>query len=565
MARSLKIVAAIALIATAFAAAWAWQARRSVQQSVPPAIVATLRTEPESFNRLVSASAAVDVVTHLIHAPLIKVDRQTGALMPWLADRWEVERQNVYRLHLKPGLRFSDGTPFSSADVVFTFRALYDPRTASALAGALRIDGRPLTVEAIDPTSVRVTFPAAYGPGLAILDTLPMLPRHRLERALDEGRLTQEWIASADPATITGLGPFMVTATRPGESLTFAPNPHYPQPMGVTPAPGGLMIRIVPDESAEMFQLESGGADLVTGGLRAEEIAAFRALEQQGRVRLHEVGVALDPNALWFNLAPGAPASAGRPWLQQRELRQAISAAVSRPRIVDTVYLGAAEPVLTPVTSGHGVWHARDVAPSPPDPQAADRLLASIGLIDRNGDGVREDRAGRDVRIALLTQRGHTARERTASLIQEDLGRIGVAVDLVPLEVGALIARIGAGDYDAVLFGLQASGIDPALNLDFWMPRGAFHLWHPSQATPATPWESRLAQLMDLVAYAPDQDARVRAFHDAQRLFAAELPAIYFAAPRIVIATSARLDGVRPAVPLPHVLWLPDTLRLAPR
>lgn len=562
MAKSLKLLAAVALVAIVGFALWQMQARRNVQSREAAPIVATLRTEPESFNRLVSATAAVDVITNLIHAPLIKIDRQTGLVMPWLAERWDALSPTSFRLHLARDVRFSDGAPFTSADVAFTFRALYDARVNSAAASVLRINGQPLAITAEDAHTVRIDFPAPYGPGLAILDFLPMLPRHRLEEALAAGRFAEAWAASAPPDTIVGLGPFIVREARAGESITFARNPHYFR-RDQLPREGlaeTLVVRVVPDQSAEMVQLESGAADLVTSGLRAEDIAAFRALEQQGRVRLHDVGAALDPNALWFNLKPGAPVSLDRPWLQRTELRQAISRAVSRQRIVDTVFLGAGEAVITPVTTGHGTWHATDVVPPPHDPEEAARLLASIGLEDRNGDGVREDANGRDARIALLTQRGHTTRERTASIVQEDLRRIGLAVDVVPLETGALIARIGSGDYDAVLFGLQTSSVDPAVNPDFWLPSGPFHLWNPAQPAPATEWEARLASLMDTVAHSADQQERRRAFHDVQRLFAAELPAIYFAVPRVVAATSARLTGVKPAVLLPHVLWMPEAL-----
>ena len=578
MARLLKLAVVIALIAAAAVAWWVWRQRETAQSRAATPIVATLRTEPESFNRLVTASAAVDVITNLIHAPLIKVDRQTGALMPWLAERWErVDAGSqaeagaeapAYLLHLRPGIRFSDGTPFTSADVVFTFRAVYDDRVNSALASGLRVDGLPLIVTADDDVTVRLRFPAAYGPGLAMLDALPILPRHRLEAPLAEGRFAEVWSASAPPESIVGLGPFVVSEVRAGESMTFARNPHYfrrDDDQGGLPRADRMIVRVVPDQSAEMAQLESGAADLVTSGLRAEDIAAFDALERQGRVRLHRVGVALDPNALWFNLAPGAPPSIERPWLQRKELRQAISRAVNRQRMIDTVFLGEAEPVITPVTPGHGPWHAADVVPPAHDPAEAGRLLAAIGLEDRDGDGIREDATGRDARIALITQRGHTTRERMAAVIQEDLRRAGLAVDIVPLEVGALIARIGSGDYDAVLFGLQSGAADPARNLDFWLPGGAFHFWNPAQPAPATDWEATLASLMERIVRATAQPERHRVFHEVQRLFADQLPAIYFAAPRVVVATSARLDGGRPAVLMPHVLWMPDTLAIAER
>lgn len=578
LARFLKLVGVAAFILAAGATIWLWQQRRDVQPRDTSPIVATLRTEPESFNRLVTASAAVDVITNLIHAPLVKLDRQTGTLMPWLVERWEsVEEAGAaanarpegpaYLLHLRPNVRFSDGTPFTSADVLFTFRAVYDPRVNSAIASGAQVDGQPLIVTAENDTTVRVQFPAPYGPGLAMLEAIPMLPRHRLEQALAEGRFAEAYAASAPPATIIGLGPFIVHEVRAGESVTFARNPHYfrSDDEGVLPRAERIVVRIVPDQSAEMVQLESGAADLVTSGLRAEDLAAFRALEEKGRVRLHRVGVSLDPNALWFNLKPGAPPSNDRPWLQRKELRQAISRAVDRKRMIDTVFLGEAEPVITPVTPGHGPWHAPDVGPPAHDPAEAARLLSSIGLEDRNGDGVREDGAGRPARIAILTQRGHTSRERMSAIVQEDLRKAGIGVDIVALDPGALIARIGSGDYDAVVFGLQSSAADPAVNLDFWLPGGAFHFWNPAQTTPANEWEARLASLIGRVVRSGDQQERYRAFHEVQRLFADELPAIYFAAPRVVFATSARLDGVKPAVMLPHILWMPETLSIRKR
>ena len=82
----------------------------------------------------------------------------------------------------------------------------------------------------------------------------------------------------------------------------------------------------------------------------------------------------------------------------------------------------------------------------------------------------------------------------------------------------------------------------------------------PAQAEPATEWEARIASLMDVVVRAPSNDERLRAFHEVQRIFLAELPAIYFAAPRVVVATSARLSGATPVVLAPHILWNPEAL-----
>jgi len=98
-------------------------------------LVATHRTEPDTFNRLVSPKMPVEVISRLTNAYLVRVNRASGALEPSLATSWTTSPDGLtFTLNLRAGVAFSDGTPFTAADVVFSFRALYDPKVASALA-----------------------------------------------------------------------------------------------------------------------------------------------------------------------------------------------------------------------------------------------------------------------------------------------------------------------------------------------------------------------------------------------------------------------------------------------
>jgi peptide/nickel transport system substrate-binding protein len=236
-------------------------------------------------------------------------------------------------------------------------------------------------------------------------------------------------------------------------------------------------------------------------------------------------------------------------------LRQAISAAVDRQEFANTVYLGAAVPVAGPVTPGNREWHVPDLPVPTPDAARARQLLAAAGLTDRNGDGRLEAPDGREARFSVLTQKGNTLRERSAAFIQQDLGRLGLAIDVVPLEVPALIDRITRGGYEAAYFGAQASDSDPATNLDYWLSSGAFHPWNPEQAHPATPWEERIDALMRQQVATPEASERRRLFREVQRIFHDEMPAIYFVAPRVVLAASPRLTGVRAGLLQPYILW----------
>ena len=533
-------------------------------------IVATVRAEPRSFNRFITGDTTSAAIATLTLARLIRINPLTRQIEPWLAERWETTDQLRYILHLRAGVQFSDGTPFTAADVVFTFKALYDPKAESIIANALKFDGKPIAVEAIDDRTVALTFPSLYGPGIRILDNLPILPRHRLEAALNAGTFHDAWGVTTPPPEIVGLGPFKLHAYRPGERIEFERNPHYwrvDEHGTRLPYADRFTLDIVPNQSAETLHLESGQADVVSGELQPDEVPAFRKMASQGRVQLFEVGPGFDTDFLWFNLTNEGPATraangaaAARPWLARRELRQAISYAVDRQQFVNTVLLGAGTPVYGPVTPANKEWFAADIQPPPHDLEKARALLTSIGLTDRNHDGILETSDGTPAKFTLFTQKGRPLRERAAAFLKEDLRRIGFDVEVTALEFPALVDRVTRGAYDAVYFGFAATDTDPAVNLDFWLSSGAFHVWNPGQTTPATPWEKQIDTLMHQQMQATDQNERKRLFFDVQRIFATEIPVLCFAAPNVIVATSARLVNVHPVPLQPLVLWGADTL-----
>jgi peptide/nickel transport system substrate-binding protein len=153
-------------------------------------LVASLRSEPRSFNRLVSRDSATEAVSLLTHARLVRVNRATQELEPWLAERWTSSPDGlVHTFTLREGLRWSDGAPFTSDDVTFTFGAVLDPAVKSILAGNLQIGDRPMQFAAPDERTVVVTFPRSFGPGVRVFDNLIVLPKHRLAAALAAGTL----------------------------------------------------------------------------------------------------------------------------------------------------------------------------------------------------------------------------------------------------------------------------------------------------------------------------------------------------------------------------------------
>jgi peptide/nickel transport system substrate-binding protein len=568
--RSLSAALAVMLlVATASCRHGADRPEEHARPTVPSlggALTAAIRDDPATFNPYVGRSTdVVEVLTRLLHASLVRIDRRTGDVTPWLADHWTASEDRLtWTIALRKDVCFSDGTPFTSADVVFAIAAVNDPAVASAIGDSLLVNGRPITAVAADDATVILRFAAPPGAGLQILDNLPILPRHKLEAALRGGRLKEQWTIAAAPSDVVGLGPFRLSEYRPGEAVVVERNPFYwrVDERGVAlPYLDRLTLTIVRDLNTELLRIRNGQIDIGAREIRPEDYAALRRDEDAGRVRLADAGVSLDPNMLWFNLSPAAYANDGRkPWLQSGAFRKAISYAVNRQAIVDQVFLGAAVPVFGPVTPGNQGWYAAGGPRYDYDPARAATLLQGLGLEDRNGDAIREDSTGRPVRFSVLTQQQDTIRMRTLAVVQEQLRGVGITMDIVGVDRGMIIRRWSAGDYDAIYFGVEATSHDPADNLDFWLSSGSFHLWNAGQRRPATDWERHIDELMRQQARTADRVERRRLFGEAQRILADQQPVICFAAPRLVSVLSTRVANATPAPLRPIVLWNAESL-----
>lgn len=529
-------------------------------------IAASIRAEPRSFNRLVSRDQVTELLTILTQGRLVRINRATFELEPWLAERWESSADGrTHTLHLRSGLTWSDGTPLTSADVLFTFQAVFDARTKSVLASTLTVGGQPIRARAPDAQTVILTYAAPSGPGLRLLDNLPILPKHKLESALSAGAFASGWSSATPPADIVGTGPFVVRDYQPGQRVVLDRNPRFwrrdeqGEPL---PYLDRVVLEIVPEQNAELLRLQAGEIDLTSSELRPEDYVPVRDAEEQGRLRMIELGVGPDPDAFWFCLKPEVKGKDPRfAFVQRPEFRQAISHAVDRDAFTEAVFLGAAVPVWGPITPANIHWFWPDMRRYPHNDERAVELLREVGLgDDRNRDGVWEDSNGAEARFTVLTQRGISWYERGTAVLRDELARIGIALDIVPLEFGALIERLLACDYDAIYYRPIATDMDPAGNLDFWLSSGSAHFWNIGQRAPATEWERRIDTLMLEQAASLDVERRRQQFNLVQQILAENLPVVYFAAPRLYYAHSTRLRGVVPSVLRPPVLWNADRL-----
>ena len=522
--------------------------------------VSSLRSEPRSFNRHVRSDFPIDLYQQLTGSKLVRVNRVTAVPEPALAEKWSTSPDNrTFTLTLREGVVWSDGTPFTADDVLFSFEATYDPRAKSALASSMVVGGKPLEVSSPDPRTVVVTYPSTFGPGISLLDNLPIMPKHKLQAALKAGTFRDAFGVATPPEELVVLGPFKLSSYVPGQRLIFDRNPRYwkKDEAGVQlPYVDQLVLEVVPDQNAELVRLQSGQFDMLQQAVRAEDLATLKPLVSQGRLEIIDLGVGTDPDLLFFNLRSPywAKDPRGR-WIMRKEFRRAISHAIDREAYANTIYLGAGVPIWGPVTPGNAQWFSPNVPRYGYSLDRAREILAGLGLANRDADEWLEDDKGTEARFTVLTYKGNTSLERGSALLRDELKKVGIAVDVVMLEQGALVSQMVKGDFDAIFFFITATNLDPSMNLDFWLSSGGSHIWNMAQGIPATDWEKEIDDLMLALTAETDHQERRRLFDQVQRIFADNLPAIYFVAPRLNMAVTRRLGGLTPSVLRPQLLW----------
>ena len=505
-----------------------------------------LHGEPKTFNPILVDDEASENVRYLTGGVLIRLNRQTQVLEPALSTSWKISRdQRNITFHLRKGIRFSDGTPFSAEDVAFTMSLLMDPKTHSPTGDAFRSGEGTVQVQTPTPDVVAVTFPA---------------PIAGLERLFDQVAILSARSAKKEMAV---LGPFYVADYRAGSYVLLQKNPNYwkHDAQGHSlPYIDSVRLDIQRNRDIELLRFRRGELQLINR-LDAEQ---FERLQHENPGVTRNAGTGLDAEEFWFNQSPAAPLPVyKKSWFSMKEFRKAISMAINREDLCRIVYAGYAKPAYGPVSPSNHFWFNTSLEDPKYDPQGALRMLVQAGF--RLENDTLKDRAGNPVEFTVVTNSGNAAREKIATMIQQDLSQVGIKVNVVTLDFPSLIERMTRTfDYEACILGLVNTDLDPNGQMNVWLSSSENHQWNPSQKSPATTWEAEIDKLMREQATAPTEKERKAKFDRVQQIAAEQQPFIYLINKDVLVAISPSVIGAAPVVLDPWGFWNADTLRLGP-
>jgi len=471
--------------------------------------------EPSNLLPVLASDSASSDINSLVYNGLVRYDKNLK-LEGELAESWDVSEDGLtITFHLRPGVKWHDGTPFTSADVLFTYRLYTDPKTPTAYAEAYRQVSR---AEAPDPLTFRVVYEKPYAPALASWG-LAIHPKHLLEGV----EITKSPL-SRQPV---GTGPYRFVEWKSGEKVVLEANSDYFEGQ---PFIHRVVYRIIPDLSAQFFELQAGGLDLM--GLTPIQYKTQTDTPAFNRQFNKYRYLAFGYTYLGYNLR--------NPLFQDRRVRQALSYAINKQEIIEGVLLGLGKAATGPYKPDTWFYNP-DVMKYPYDPEKARILLAEAGWKDENGDGILE-KEGKPFAFTIITNQGNDLRAKTGEIIQRRFKEVGIDVKLRVIEWASFLKEfINPGNFDATILG-WSGGPEP----------DQYNIWHSSKTGPRELnfIHFRNAEVDDLLEQGRrtfNQEERKRIYGRFQEILAEEQPYTFLYVGDALPVVAKRFRGIEPA------------------
>lgn len=404
-------------------------AKENADNAAPPyggRIIIGVDGDVDTFNPLFNESSLSQQMTHLLLLGLADLD-ENSQFSPELATSWQSSPDHLkLTYYLREDAYWSDGTPITASDVTFTYDLLMNPEVPSPRQETTEYIK---SVVADDPHTVTFTFTKAYPD--QIFDTAgEILPRHILA-----GTAPSELSSHPFGHNPVSSGPFVLKKWVDQQYIEIIPNERY---FGGRPYLEKVIFKVVPDQSNRLLQMQTGEIDMMMD-VPPEEVAYLR--QANPNVNIYPVSGRVY-HYMGYNHS--------NPLFADKKVRQALTMSIDRAGIINTFLYGFGTPCLGPIPPMIKTVKADNITAFPFNPEKSKEMLAEMGWQDSNHDGWL-DKNGETFNFTLKINAGNQLRSDIAVIIQEQLRRIGVKVDVQTVEWSTLIDELQSGDFDASL------------------------------------------------------------------------------------------------------------------
>ncbi len=470
--------------------------------------------EPSNLIPFFATDSASAEISRLIFNGLVKVDKDLK-LTGDLAEHWDIQDGGLKIIfHLRKGVRWQDGEPFTADDVEFTFQKLTDPATPTPYGGDFE---KVKSLRVVDPYTIEVTYKEPFAPAVVSWG-MGIVPRHLLrgENLLSTGFARHP----------VGTGPYRFRRWESGERLELDANADY---FEGRPLIDRYVYRIIPDPATLFLELLT--EDLDSAGLtplqyqRQTQSNFFQKIFAKFRIPSHSY------TYIGYNLKS--------PLFSDKRVRKAIGMAIPKKEIIDTTLLGLGQVCTGPFLPGTWAYDTT-VSPAVFDPGKAKQILKEAGWNDSNRDGVLE-RDGRKFSFTILTNQGNEERKMACEIIQKSLRDVGIEVRIQVVEWSTFLKEfIDKRRFEAVLLAWQLPE-DPDLYDIFHSSRMSGGFNFVSYSNPEAD------RLMEEGRRLIPESQRAPVYHRLHELLAEDEPYTFLYVADALPVVHRRFRGVEPA------------------
>jgi peptide/nickel transport system substrate-binding protein len=502
-------------------------ASAAVLASAPPApaqqpraggtVVIGGASDLQQLNSLINTDVWTrEFIDNALFLRLVTLNRDLS-YAPQLARSWRLIGDTAAIFNIRRDVRWHDGQRTTAHDVAFTFERVKNEETASP---HVELFGNWTRAQVIDSFTIRFSFKPHVEPMFA-WSQLAIMPRHLLD-SIPAARLRQ----AAFNKHPVGNGPFKFVSTRANDRWVFEANRAFPTALGGPPLLNRVIWRIIPENTAQIAEIRTGQVDMILGP-RAENV---QVLDAEPSMR------ALIRPSNRYNMITW---NAKRPQLSDARVRRALTMSMNRREMLNVLRKGYGTIAISPIPHYHWAFD-RNLAPLPFDTVAAKRLLTTAGWVDRNRDGVRENAAGVPLEIELKVAANNQFNRDIGELVRAQLERVGVKVNVRPVDFAVLIQDITSPErkYDAAYLQMST---DLVLNF-----HDAFHSSTMDNPFHATAYANpEVDRILDRAMVTKDRKAATALWHRFQRIMRDDQPmTMTWWSPDLIVVRE-RLQGVQ--------------------
>lgn len=521
-------------------------------------IVSTIGEGPKTFNPCNTKDSTSSSMAGVMYDGLLTTNPRTGNVEPLLAKSYEV-RGNEYTIHLRKGLRWTDGTPITVDDVLYTYwEVVFKGLGNTATRDAMMIEGQLPKLYRINDYTVKFVTPKPFAPFLRQL-SYPIVPKHYFKPYSDKGE--SEFNAFLNPNTppkeIVSNGAFKLKEYVAAQRVIFERNPNYYKinlKNQKLPYLDKLVYLIVGDTNNEILKFEAKETDILS--IRGANVARYKLKEADSDYIIHNLGADTGTLFMVFNLnnrknAEGKwnVAPHKQKWFRNKDFRRAIDLAIDRKGLVQNIAQGVAEPLYT-AESLNSIFLNKKLKAYPNDDNRAKEILKNAGFVLNNGK--LHDSNGNRVEFDLYTNAGALEREAIGVMLKQDMEALGMKVNFKPIEFNSLVNKLSnTNDWDIAIMGLTGSPLEPHDGKNVWKSNGPLHLFNQRPLNyrfdDRFDWEKELDYIFEKGALKLSFAERKPIYDRYQEIIYEQKPIIYLYSPTRITAIRKKIKNIYPS------------------